>query len=93
MVRTLLRSTHKILLYAQGGQLSIAELLDYVIVLLISAYGIAFFGGHLKQSKTSPALIWVNNKYPQAPKYLVYIGIFVFSFNAFGLIKALIISI
>jgi hypothetical protein len=77
-------------LYAQGGHLNIAVLMDYVVIMLISAYAIAFFGGHLKQSKTSPALIWAKSKHPKLPKYLVYIGIFVFSFKLVGLIKYLL---
>jgi len=45
------------------------------------------FGDHLKQSTTLPALTWLKGKYPGVPKYLVSIGIFVFSYKAFGLIK------
>ena len=77
-------------LYAQGGTMNIAALLDYVVIMLICAYGIAFFGGHLKQAQTSPALVWVKSKYPKAPKILECICIFVFAFKAVGLLKNLL---
>jgi hypothetical protein len=45
--------------------------------MLITVYGIAFFGGYIKQAEKSPAMVWAKNKYPKLPKILFYIGIFV----------------
>ena len=75
--------------YAHGGMVNYI-LSDYILVMVISAYCIAFFGGHIKHSKRSPTLTWINNNYPGVPKYFVYIGIFVLSFKAIGLIKYLL---
>ena len=57
--------------------MNIYSILDHLLVILISLYGIAFFSGYLKQSEKSPGMIWMKAKYPKSPKVLVYLGIFV----------------
>ena len=70
--------------------MDIGVILNYLVIMLICAYGIAFFGDHIKQTKTSPALEWVKNKHPKAPRILEWIFIFVFAFKTAGLLKNLI---
>jgi len=38
------------------------SLLDHLIPIIGGLYGIAFFGGYLKHSKTSPVMVWANQK-------------------------------
>ena len=57
--------------------MNIYSIFDHLLVILISAYGIAFFSGYIKQSEKSPAMIWAKAKYPKSPRVLVYIFIFV----------------
>lgn len=67
-----------------------ATLLNNLIIMVVCAYGIAFFGGYLKQAKTSPALVWVKNKNSKAPKILECIFIFVFAYKTAELLKNLL---
>jgi hypothetical protein len=53
------------------------SLLDQLIPIIGALYGIAFFGGYLKQSKSSPVMVWAKNKSPKLPKILVFICVFI----------------
>jgi hypothetical protein len=53
------------------------SLLDQLIPIIGALYGIAFFGGYLKQSQTSPVMVWAKNKSSKLPKAMVYLCVFI----------------
>jgi hypothetical protein len=53
------------------------SIIDQLIPIVGALYGIAFFGGYLKQSETSPVMVWAKNKSSKLPKILVYLCVFI----------------
>ena len=70
--------------------MNIYSILDHLLVVLGSVYGIALFSGYLKHSEKSPVIVWMKGKYPKLPRMIVYLFIFVLLNQLVRLIIALL---
>ncbi|MBT1063507.1 hypothetical protein KJY73_07970 [Bowmanella sp. Y26] len=56
-----------------------------ILVIFICVVGVLHFGGVLGTSKKSPALAWMNTKYPFFTKVIVVLFVFVAAIKIVGL--------